>query len=264
MLVMGILNVAPDSFYDGGRWSSVGDAVDFGLQMAADGADIIDVGGESSRPGARVVSVEEELDRVIPVVEGLSARCDLPLSVDTTKARVADAAIAAGASIVNDISALRFDEGLGEVVARRQAWVVLMHMQGEPGTMQREPRYDDPVGEIRTFLEERMEIAERAGIGRRRMIVDPGIGFGKTLDHNLALLAGLRCFVGLGAPLLVGLSRKSFLERLLGLPAEERLVGTVAANAVAIAHGADIIRVHDVREGRWTADVAYSARCSVR
>jgi dihydropteroate synthase len=232
--------------------------------MAQEGADIIDIGGESSRPGASPVSVAEERDRVLPVIEGIVAACETPVSIDTTKSDVADAALEAGATIVNDISALRFDEGMLEVVARHKAWLVLMHMRGEPMTMQDDPTYDDPVAEIRSFLEERIAVAEQGGVSRERIIIDPGIGFGKTFDHNLSLLAGLSAFLDLDAPLLVGLSRKSFLERSTGLPPDERLVGTVAANAVAIAHGADIIRVHDVREGRWTADVASSARRPLR
>jgi len=262
--VMGILNVTPDSFYDGGDWSSCEDAVRHGLDMARDGADLIDVGGESSRPGSQGVSAAEEIARVVPVVTRLAKRLETPISIDTTKADVAEAALAAGATIVNDISALRSDPGMIDVVRSRDATVVLMHMQGTPQTMQDDPRYDDVVGEVREFLADRMEFAIRRGVLRNRVILDPGIGFGKRLEDNLALLAGLDALVGLGAPVLVGLSRKSFLGKLLDQPADERLVGTIAANAIAIRNGARIIRVHDVKQGRWTADVASRLRPAAR
>lgn len=260
VLVMGVLNVTPDSFYDGGRWSDPVKAGKRALDMIDEGADIIDVGGESSRPGARPVPGDVERDRVAPIISWLTERTEVPVSVDTTKAAVADAALEAGAIMVNDISAMRFDPEMASTVARHGAAVVLMHMQGTPGTMQQDPRYTDPVREVRSFLEDRLRAALEAGIARDRIVVDPGIGFGKRLEHNLALLAGVSEFVSLGVPVLVGLSRKSFLGELLGVPSQRRLVGTVAANAVAIARGADLIRVHDVREGRWTADVAFRVR----
>lgn len=260
VLVMGALNVTLDSFYDGGKHASAASAVERALEMVEEGADVIDVGGESSRPGATPVSLEEELERVVPVIEGIRKRSEIPLSVDTTKAAVAREAIARGASIVNDISALRFDPALAQVVAASGSFVILMHMQGEPRTMQLSPSYTDPVGEIRDFLAERIEFAVRSGIARERIFVDPGIGFGKRLEHNLEILRNLSRFTTLGAPLLVGVSRKRFLGEILDLAPEERLEGTIAANAVAVAYGADAIRVHDVKEGRRTADVARRLR----
>ncbi len=259
-LVMGILNVTPDSFFDGGRHANTVAAVEHALEMVHDGADIIDVGGESSRPGAAPIPAEVELSRVLPVIAGIKERADALISVDTTKARVAREALAAGAGIVNDISALRFDPGMAGVIADAGAFVVLMHMRGTPRTMQENPIYADPVAEIKAFFVDRMEAAVRAGIPESRIILDPGIGFGKRLEHNLAIIRGIRSFLELGAPILIGLSRKSFLGEILDLPPEERLVGTIAANAVAVRNGADIIRVHDVKEGRQTAEVARRLR----
>ena len=228
--------------------------------MVEEGADVIDVGGASSRPGASTVPVAEELERVGPVIEGIRSRSSVSLSVDTTRAAVARQAIEAGAQIVNDVSALRFDPDLASVVAESETFLIVMHMQGEPAMMQVAPSYVDPVGEIRDFLVERLAEAKRAGIRPDRLIVDPGIGFGKRLVHNLAILRDLEAFTTLGPPVLVGLSRKGFLGEILGLPPEERLEGTIAANAVAVARGADMIRVHDVKEGRRTADVARRLR----
>ena len=260
MLVMGVLNITPDSFFTGGRYTRPEDAIERGLRMAQEGADIIDIGGESSRPGAQSISLPEELDRVLPVIEGVHRKSDVLLSVDTTKAAVAEEAIACGASIVNDISALRFDPKMAKAIGESERFVILMHMLGTPETMQVNPTYTDPVNEIKAFLAERIEAAVNSGIDNERIIIDPGIGFGKRLEHNLALLKELSRFATLRAPILVGLSRKSFLGKLLDLPSEERLEGTIAANAIAIANGADIIRVHDVKEGRRTADVAYRLR----
>ena len=260
VLVMGVLNVTPDSFFDGGQHMTTKAAVNHALEMVRDGADIVDVGGESSRPGAAPVPAEVELSRVVPVITGIRESSDVLISVDTTKSRVARAALAAGADIVNDISALRFDPEMGPLIAEAGAGVVLMHMQGTPRTMQENPTYSDPVEEIKEFFSARMEAAVRAGIPEERIILDPGIGFGKRLEHNLAILRRIGSFLELGAPVLIGLSRKSFLGELLGLPPAERLVGTVAANAVAVRNGADIIRVHDVKEGRQTADVARRLR----
>ena len=257
---MGTLNLTPDSFYDGGRYTTPQAAVERALAMVDEGADIIDVGGESSRPGARQANVDEELARVIPVVEQIARRSDVLISVDTTKSAVAQAAIAHGASIINDISALRFDPNMAEVVAENSAFLVLMHMQGRPETMQRDPAYVDVVAEIKDFLRARMNVAVSAGIDRKRLIIDPGIGFGKRLAHNLNILRRLSEFEDIDVPILIGLSRKSFLGEILDLPSSERLVGTIAANAIAIANGADIIRVHDVKEGRRTADVAFRLR----
>ncbi len=260
VLVMGVLNVTPDSFYDGGAHATVKAALDYALEMVDEGADVIDVGGASSRPGSRRIAADEELERIGPVIEGIRARSPVPLSVDTTWAKVAHQAIVAGAQVVNDISALRFDPDLASVVAEAGAFLVLMHMQGEPGTMQLDPAYADPVAEIRAFLAERMATAQGAGVPCERLIVDPGIGFGKRLEHNLAILRDLESFTALGAPVLVGLSRKAFLGEISGLAPQERLEGTIAANAVAVARGADIIRVHDVKEGRRAADVARRLR----
>ena len=263
VLVMGTLNLTPDSFYDGGRYPTEAAAIEQALQMVEEGADIIDIGAESSRPGARPVSAAEELERVIPVIEGIHHRTDLLLSVDTTKAVVATEAVEAGASIVNDISALRFDPKMAGVVAKSNAFVILMHMKGTPETMQKGPSYNDPVEEIKAFLAERIEMAISAGIATEKIIIDPGIGFGKRLSDNLAIIRSLSRFSVLDAPILVGLSRKSFLGDILNLPAEERLEGTIAANAIAILNGADIIRVHDVKEGKRAADVAW-ALCNVK
>ena len=260
VLIMGILNVTPDSFSDGGRFLSPDAAVKRALIMEKEGADIIDVGGESSRPGAEPVPVEEELRRVIPVLERLRGKLRIPISIDTTKAEVAEAALRAGASIVNDISALRFDPAMASVVAEFGAGLVLMHMLGTPKTMQQAPHYEDVVTEVRDFLAERAQYAQSQGIPREAIAVDPGIGFGKTVEHNLELLRRLPELVELGFPVLVGPSRKSFIGAILGLGVEERLEGTLAACAVAVVRGADILRVHDVREVRRAADLALHLR----
>lgn len=260
VLIMGILNVTPDSFSDGGRFLSPDAAVKRALIMEKEGADIIDVGGESSRPGAEPVPVEEELRRVIPVLERLRGKLRIPISIDTTKAEVAEAALRAGASIVNDISALRFDPAMASVVAEFGAGLVLMHMLGTPKTMQQAPHYEDVVREVREFLAERALYAQSQGIPREAIAVDPGIGFGKTVEHNLELLRRLPELVELGFPVLVGPSRKSFIGAVLGLGVEERLEGTLAACAVAVVRGADILRVHDVREVRRAADLALHLR----
>ncbi|HAF70698.1 MAG: Dihydropteroate synthase [Acetothermia bacterium 64_32] len=260
VLIMGILNVTPDSFSDGGRFLSPDAAVERALVMEGEGADIIDIGGESSRPGAEPVSVEEELGRVLPVLERLRGRLRIPISIDTTKAEVAEAALRAGASIVNDISALRFDPAMAPLVAEFGAGLVLMHMLGTPKTMQQSPHYDDVVREVRGFLAERAQYAQSQGIPREAIAVDPGIGFGKTVEHNLELLRRLPELVELGFPVLVGPSRKSFIGAILDLPVEERLEGTLAACAVAVVRGADILRVHDVRQVRRAADLAWHLR----
>jgi dihydropteroate synthase len=254
--VMGIVNVTPDSFSDGGAFFDPGAAVAHGLLLAADGADILDVGGESTRPGAAPVPVEEELRRVVPVIRGLAARCALPISVDTNKAAVARAALDAGASIVNDISALRFDPGLGPAVAAAGAALVLMHMQGDPRTMQQAPRYDDLLGEVRGELAAGLARAAAAGIDPERTLVDPGIGFGKTLEHNLELLERIGDLAALGRPILVGPSRKSFIGRLLDQPPAARVEGTIAACCLAAARGAHLVRVHDVAAVRRALTVA--------
>jgi len=260
VLVMGIVNVTPDSFYDGGRYSRHEDAIEHGVRMADEGADIVDVGGESTRPGSQAVRTQAEMDRVLPVVEGIRRRSPVCVSIDTTKADVAEEAIRLGAGIVNDVSALRFDERMAAVVGRAGAFAVLMHMQGSPETMQRDPTYSDVVEEVRAFLDRRTRFAIEVGIPEERIFVDPGIGFGKTLEHNLALLGNLSRLAELGRPVLVGTSRKAFLGAILDAPPDERTEGTIAANAVAILNGASIIRVHDVKEGRRTADVAARLR----
>jgi dihydropteroate synthase len=242
---MGVLNVTPDSFSDGGKFFDVERAVEHARAMTQAGADIIDVGGESTRPGAVPVSADEELRRVIPVIEQLR---DLLVSVDTTKAVVAEQALAAGAQIVNDISALRFDPRMVEVVRNAGAGVVLMHMQGTPQTMQASPHYDDVVTEVHAFLAERIAFAESRGLKKSQIAVDPGIGFGKTVEHNLRLLAHLEQILQLGCPVMIGVSRKSFIGRVLGRPAEQRLAGTTATMAWAVAKGASLVRVHDVAE----------------
>ena len=242
-LVMGILNVTPDSFSDGGRYLAVANAVTRARQMASEGADIIDIGGESTRPGAPVVSADEELRRVLPVIEQIS---DLLVSVDTTKAVVAKRALAAGARIVNDISALRHDADMVQVVRDFEAGVVLMHMQGMPATMQENPRYVDVVREVREFLAERIEFAVASGVKKTQIAVDPGLGFGKTVEHNRQLVAGLKQFALLGCPIVVGASRKSFIGQLLSRTAPERLPGSLAVAAWAVTQGAQIVRAHDV------------------
>lgn len=259
-LVMGILNVTPDSFFDGGKAATRSDAVDAALRMVAEGADLIDVGGESSRPGAEPISEQQEMDRVLPVVEAVRRRSGVELSVDTTKAGVASEAIALGATMVNDISAMRMDPDMKSVVAETGVFVVLMHMLGTPQTMQTGPAYRDVVEDVRRFLADRRTAAVAGGIRGDRILIDPGIGFGKRLEDNLALLRNLRRIAELGPPVVVGLSRKSFLGRILDLPASERLEATIAANTAAILRGAEIIRVHDVVEGRRTADIAYRLR----
>ena len=243
---MGVLNVTPDSFSDGGHYRSVARAVARAERMAEEGADLIDVGGESTRPGAAPVPLDEELRRVIPVIERVARRCRLPMSIDTTKAEVARRAIAAGAAMVNDVTALRGDPEMAAVVAEAGVPVVLMHMRGAPATMQRAPRYRSVMGELLRFFRERITAAEAAGIDRRRIILDPGIGFGKTLRHNLEILQRLDALAELGQPILVGPSRKAFIGRLLDLPVGERFEGTAAAVAAAVLHGARLVRVHDV------------------
>lgn len=252
-VIMGVLNVTPDSFSDGGRYQSLEAAITHGEQMIRQGADLIDVGGESTRPGAEPVSVAEELLRVIPVVEGLVER-GVSVSVDTAKPEVAGAALQAGAVVVNDVTGLA-NPAMTELIANTAAGVVIMHMQGEPRTMQQNPHYDDVVREVRAFLLERAHTAEDAGIGANRIAIDPGIGFGKDFSHNLALLRNLSGLVETGYPVLVGTSRKGFLRKILGdsVPAAERDPATAATVALAIREGVAIVRVHNVA---MTAQVA--------
>jgi dihydropteroate synthase len=245
---MGILNVTPDSFSEGGRFFDRDDAVKHAVQMVADGADIVDVGGESTRPGSDPVAADEELDRVLPVIERLIEEIPhTPISIDTRKAAVAIRALEMGATILNDVSAGADPEMLS-VVRERDAAVVLMHMKGEPKTMQAAPTYEDVVGEVYEFLRERIEAAEFAGIDSERIAIDPGIGFGKDLGHNLELMHGVDTFLDLGRPLLVGPSRKRFIGAILDLPEDQRVEGTIGAVAWMVARGAHVVRVHDVRE----------------
>lgn len=242
---MGVLNVTPDSFSDGGRYNEPAAAVERALEMVEQGAGIIDVGGESTRPGSEGVPEDEEIRRVVPVVAALAERLPVPVSIDTNKAAVMRAAVAAGATLINDISALR-QPGALEAAAQADTAVCLMHMLGEPRTMQVDPRYDDVVREVRAFLVERVAACEAAGIARERLILDPGIGFGKRLEHNLALLAGLPQLAALGLPVLIGVSRKSMFGALLGRPVDQRVAGSVAVAAASVLAGAAIVRAHDV------------------
>ena len=245
---MGVLNVTPDSFSDGGRFLDAEAAVAHGLAMAADGADILDVGGESTRPGAEPVAPQEQIRRVVPAIEGLVARgVRAQISIDTTRRAVAEAAVAAGATFVNDVSAFRADPALAELVAEHGLDCCLSHMRGDPRTMQAQAVYDDVVAEVKAFLEERLRAATAAGIAEQRIRLDPGIGFAKTLEHNLELLRRLDELVALGRPVVVGTSRKSFLGRLTGRQADDRLAGTIATNVLAFERGAVVFRVHDVR-----------------
>ncbi|HMP77400.1 MAG TPA: dihydropteroate synthase [Kiritimatiellia bacterium] len=254
--IMGVLNVTPDSFSDGGAHADSAAAIAHGIRMAEEGARIIDVGGESSRPGAEPVAEAEELRRVVPVVKALAARTGCLLSVDTTKAAVADAALRAGAHIVNDITALGGDVRMADVVREHGAGLVLMHMRGTPRTMQQHPAYADVVREVAAFLAERMRRAMDAGIAPEQLAVDPGIGFGKTVEHNIRLLHGLDEFCALGRPVLIGVSRKSFLGALTGRPVNERLAPSLGALAFAVSRGAHLARVHDVKESCEVARVA--------
>ncbi len=246
--IMGVLNVTPDSFSDGGKFTDVDEAVAHAVQMVKDGADIIDIGGESTRPGAEAVSVAVEQERVLPVIEALANRTDTIISIDTTKAEVAEAALKSGAKMVNDISGLRFDPEMAGVVAEYKVPICLMHIKGKPGDMQDDPRYADLLGELIDYLGESIEIAGRAGILHEKIIVDPGIGFGKTVSHNLEILKRLKELKVLGCPIMVGTSRKSLIGKVLGLPADQRIEGAAATVAVSIANGVDIIRVHDIKE----------------
>ena len=245
-LVMGIVNVTPDSFYDGGRFYDPGQAVAHAVRLVEDGADLLDIGAESTRPGALRVNDEEEQRRLIPVVAAIAKAVSVPISVDTSKAAVARAAIDAGAAIVNDVTALRGDEEMVEVVAKTGVGLVLMHMQGTPETMQQAPHYNDVVEDVTRFLREQARIAMDRGVARERIVLDPGIGFGKTLAHNVDLLANLQAFLQLGFPVLVGASRKGFIGQLTGQPVEGRAWGTAGVVALAVEHGASILRVHDV------------------
>jgi dihydropteroate synthase len=259
-LVMGIVNVTPDSFSDGGLFLDAEAAISHGRQLVAEGADILDIGGESTRPGAEPVGPDEEIARVVPVIEALagdSAR----ISIDTTKAEVAKRALDAGATIVNDVAAFRFDPEIAAVTADAGATCVLMHMLGEPRTMQKDPRYDEVVSDVKAFLEERLAYAVGEGVAEERIWLDPGIGFGKTLEHNLELIRRLDEIVAIGRPVVFGASRKSFLGKLTGRQVDERLAGSIAANIIAHERGARVFRVHDVAP---TVDALQVASATVR
>ena len=266
--IMGVVNVTPDSFSDGGRFYQTDAAVAQGLKLAAEGADILDIGGESTRPFSDGVPAEVEMDRVIPVIREIASRIDVPISIDTTKPEVAQKALEAGAAIINDIGALRVDPQLGKVAVRYGAPIILMHMKGTPKTMQAAPVYDDLLNEIRTFLMEAIQRAMDRGIEREKIIVDPGIGFGKTGEHNLSLLANLNAFESLDSPILVGSSRKAFIRNLLSPKDEQQLspdepdveVGTQASVAAAILNGAHIVRVHNVANTRITVRIVDAIR----
>lgn len=253
--LMGVLNVTPDSFSDGGRFFDPAKAIARGVEMVEEGADIIDVGGESTRPGADTVPVAEELRRVIPVIHGLSERVNVPISIDTMKAPVAAAAVEAGATIINDVSALTADPDMLGVVQKSKVGIILMHMKGTPKTMQISPQYTDVVSEVRDYLRGRVKALVAAGVEFERIAVDPGIGFGKLLDHNLALIAQLPVLRQIGRPIVLGLSRKSFLGHLTGLEVGQRLIPGIAATAYAVVRGAQVIRTHDVRETRLALKV---------
>ncbi|MCM0083431.1 dihydropteroate synthase [Geomonas sp. Red32] len=255
-LVMGILNVTPDSFSDGHRFFSLEAAVERAIEMEAEGADIVDIGGESTRPNAPAVELDEELRRVVPVIEALAGKLTVPISIDTYKAGVARAACAAGAEIVNDVSGLFFDDGMATAVAEAEAGLVVMHTRGRPHEMQQNTSYGDLIGEVVEYLKGSLALAKRAGIASSRIAVDPGIGFAKSLEGNLELIRRLPELAALGYPVLVGPSRKSFIGKVLGRDGGERLFGTAAAVAVSIVNGASIVRVHDVAAMRDVADMA--------
>jgi dihydropteroate synthase len=265
-LVMGILNVTPDSFSDGGCFLEKDKAIAQGMKMVEEGADLIDIGGESSRPGAKRISDKEEKKRILPVLSSLRKKTKVLISVDTYKSSVAEAAIKEGADLINDISALRFDPKLKEVIAKYQVPVVLMHMKGTPRTMQKNPSYQNLIAEMIEFLRKQIEVAEKSGISREKVIVDPGIGFGKTVAHNLEIIRRLREFKSLGRPVLLGPSRKSFIGLTLNLPVSERLEGTLATLAYAVAQGVDLVRVHDVKEAKriikMTEEICHLLSCS--
>lgn len=254
-LIMGIVNVTPDSFSDGGHFLDPEIAIKHGIELASEGADILDIGGESTRPQSECVSEEKEIKRVIPVIEGLASEVGIPISIDTCKSRVAQSAIKAGACIVNDISAMRFDPKIADVAAEYKTPVILMHMLGTPKNMQKNPVYEDVMGEIAQFLKERLDFAQSKGILKDRIIVDPGIGFGKTLEHNYEIMRNLKELKELGFPILMGTSRKSFIGKTLNLDVDDRLEGSLATVTMSIMNGADIVRVHDVLKSKRAAQM---------
>ncbi len=261
-LLMGIVNITPDSFSDGGCYATVDQAVDQAIRLVEQGANILDLGAESTRPGAAPVGEQEEMDRVLPVLHEVAKRTAVPISVDTMKSRVAREALNMGASIVNDVTAMRFDPNMAAVVAQYGAGVVMMHMQGMPATMQRNPRYDNVADDVRMFFLERIAAAEGAGIAKSQIVLDPGFGFGKLLVHNLDLLNRLSSFDQLGCPMLVGVSRKAFLGKILDRSVRDREWGTAAAVALAVDRGASIVRVHDVASMKDVVMVAAAIRAA--
>jgi len=262
VLIMGILNVTPDSFSDGGRYVDPIAAVDQAQKMIAEGADIIDIGGESTRPGVSYIDEKEEIARIRPMVEALGKRTDIPLSIDTRKAAVAQVALDLGVAIVNDVSALQDDSRMAQVIEESGAGVVLMHRQGHSATMQEAPHYEDVVGEVKSFLAQRVVLAQSMGIPSDHIMVDPGIGFGKTCNHNLRILANIDEILKLNQPLMIGLSRKGFIGELTGKPVAEREIGNAAAMAMVVWQGAHILRVHDVAAMKDAIRVAQALRNS--
>lgn len=263
-LLMGILNVTPDSFSDGGEATELESAIRKGLQLVDDGADILDIGGESTRPGAEPVPLETELSRVIPVIETLAARTATPISIDTTKAEVARQALQAGAIIINDISGLTFDPAMIPLAVESKAGVICMHIQGTPQTMQENPEYDDVVADLKSWFQLRIQALLKAGVEPERIVLDPGVGFGKTADHNLQILSQIASFQSLGYPVLIGHSRKRFLSKLLGRSLEERLAGTIGVSVALANQGVEILRLHDIAANRdaiaaWQAITSRSA-----
>lgn len=253
--IMGILNLTPDSFYDGGKYKGEKDILNRAEQMIEEGADIIDIGGESTRPGALPVSEEEEIERVIPYIRKITHLFDIPVSIDTYKSGVAKVALEEGAQMINDISGLRFDPKMATVASSYKVPVVIMHIKGTPRNMQDNPQYESIMDEIISYLRDGLRIAVEAGVDPEKVVVDPGIGFGKTVEHNLFILKRLRELKVLGRPILIGVSRKSFIGKVLNLPVEKRLTGSLAASCVAVMEGARIVRTHDVRETRWAVDL---------
>ncbi len=257
--IMGILNVTPDSFFDGGIYADIEKAIERAKEIEKEGADMLDIGGESSRPGSEYVTVKEEMARVVPVLETVCEELKIPVSIDTRKPEVAEKAIELGADIVNDITGLR-DKKMREVVAEYGATAVIMHMKGTPKTMQINPRYRNVLSEISSFFKERVEVAINDGIDHEKIIIDPGIGFGKTVKHNLEIIRGLNSFKSLERPILLGVSRKSFIGKILDIPVEERMSPSIAVGVFAILNGADILRVHDVKETRKAVDIVDALR----
>ena len=245
-LIMGVVNVTPDSFSDGGQFYDTDEAIRHGYRLAAEGADIIDIGGESTRPGAGAVSIDEELERVLPVIDRLAGKIDIPISIDTRKSEVAEKACRAGAMIINDISGLNHDPKIADVAREHDSFLILMHMRGTPATMQQNLHYDDLIGEISLFLKAAAEKAIGRGVNKEKIIIDPGIGFGKTVEHNFSIIKNVAGFARLGYPVMIGASRKSFIGKTLDLPVEQRLEGSLAAAIMAVLNGASIVRAHDV------------------